>query len=291
MSAFDRFPRIVERLDQLESSEQQVLAAAGVADPCDFIVRFPPFDISLSTYVRRKTRGKTKEPPLLGHVWAHRENQHYLLRRTTEQIHVEHFVLEELLTFELGEILLHDWIELEIQDGMQTRVLHLDFNAVGLQWIAPLVNNLRSRTHHASIEYPPHLESDIAQFPYKWQMLAHMHARVYGEAADNLVYVPSIPPRWLRRTGREGKLALRMPQHIVLVREPLVTYPHGWIAKSCLRSDVQHAAVVTTEQTAVLELTLGSHAFKWQIEMPRAQAEALAALSNELTVSAAVAVS
>lgn len=291
MGALDRFPRVVERLDELESSEQQSLAAAGVGEPCDFIVRFPPFDISLRRYVRRETRSKTKAPPLLGHVWARRGNQHYLLWRTTEQIRVEYFLLQEILTFELGEILLHDWIELEIQDGTQTRVLHVDFNAVGLQWIEPLVNNLRSRTHDGSTDFPPHLESDITQFPYKWQMLAHMHARVYGEAPDNLVYVPSVPPRWLRRTGREGKLAMRMTQHVVLVREPLVTYPYGWITKSCLRSNVQRASVVTTEQTAVLELTLGIHNFRWQIEMPRAQADVLAALGSGLTTPAAFAVS
>ncbi|MBI4675439.1 MAG: hypothetical protein HY741_27660 [Chloroflexi bacterium] len=291
MGAFDRFPRVVERLEQLEAPEQQALGAAAEQSAFDFIARFPPFDLSLSQYARRRTRGKRPEPPLLAQIWARQQNRLYVLRRTTEQLRVEPFVLEDILTFELGEILLHDWIELEIQAGTQTRSLHVDFNAVGLDWIQSLVNELRVRVSDAAPNDSPQMEAQIAQFPYKWQMLAHKHAHVYGELARILVYEPSISPRWFGRSGREGKLGMFMPQHVVLVREPLESYPYGWITKSCVRSKVQSARVTTTEQTAALELTLGAHDFKWQIEMTRAYADALQVMANELHTAGAFAVS
>lgn len=284
MGAFDRFPRVLKQIQDLDPPEAQALADALGTAPPDFMARFPPFDLALSEYAARQKRGKRQDLTLLGHVWALRGDEHFILRHTTQELTVERIAQADILTFTLGAVLLHDWIELEVQGRAQTPFVHLDFNAVGLDWIEPIVNHLRVR-REAKPHYAPQLEAQIEALPYKWQTLSYTHAREFGQAAQQLLYEPSVPPRWLRRSGREGKFILLMPQHFVLVREPLECYPYGYITKSCLRSNIRHARVATTEQTAALELALGADDCLWRIELPRKHTDALQTLAEQLNQS------
>lgn len=279
-SALDRFPRVIAQIQELEPTEQHALEKVCGDGAFDFIARFPPFDMTLSDYARARRRVRD-ETALSPQVWARQENQFFVLQQSSGKVRVQVIARDDILTFELGEVLLHDWLELAYTRENETRVAHVDFNAVGLDWIKPFVASLR-RVHESASDAASTLEFQNTPLPYKWQTIIKIQAKAFNAEARLCAYEPSAPRRWFWQGGREGKLVLLMPQHIVVVREPLEIYPHGWITKSCVRSHIRDARVLLTEQSAILELTLGAREVKFSIELPRTHAETLTQMAQEL---------
>ena len=283
-SAFDRFPRVVEHIQELEPMEQHALEKVCGAGAFDFIARFPPFDLTLSEYVRARRRNTRAEASLSPQVWAQQGNRFFVLQHVSGAARVQVIARDDILTFELGEVLLHDWLELVYAHADETRVVHVDFNAAGLDWLKPLVSSLRQRVQNTDSEAASIFEASSAPLAYKWQTILQIETKVFNETAMLCAFEPSAPRRWFWQNGREGKLVLLMPQHIVVAREPLEIYPYGWITKSCVRSQIRDARVLLTEQSAILELTLGARALKIPIELPRAHAETLTRMANALVI-------
>ncbi len=282
MCAFDRFPRVVERIQELEPMEQHALEKVCGDGAFDFIARFPPFDLTLSEYVRAGRRRTRDEASLSPQVWAQQGNRFFVLQQLSGEARVQVIARDDLLTFEIGEVLLHDWLELAYAHANETRIVHIDFNAVGLDWLKPFIASLRERVQNTNSETASNLESQIAPLPYKWQTIMQIQAKAFNETAVSCAHEPSAPRRWFWQGGREGKLVLLMPQHLVVVREPLEIYPHGWITKSCVRSHIRDARLLLTEQSAILELTLGARELKFPIELPRAHADTLTQMAQEI---------
>ncbi len=280
--AFDRFPRVVGRVQELEPEEQHALENMCGDDAFDFIARFPPFDMTLSEYARAQRRRALDEASLSPQVWARQGNRFFVLQHVSGTTRVQVIARDDILTFELGEVLLHDWLELAFTHENETRVVHVDFNAVGLDWLKPLVASLRQRVQNTGSEAASTPDASSAPLPYKWQTILQIETKVFNETALMCAFEPSAPRRWVWQHGREGKLVLLMPQHVVVVREPLEIYPYGWITKSCVRSQIRDARVVLAEQSAILELSLGARKLKFPIELPRPHAETLAQMAQEL---------
>ena len=106
MSAFDRFPRIIKEIEGLPEREQHAWRALMPQGGFETIVFFPPFDASLG---RRPVceQNATKLAKPRAQIWAHKGRQLLVLRDVQDTISVELIALESILTFELGEILLH----------------------------------------------------------------------------------------------------------------------------------------------------------------------------------------
>lgn len=287
MGAFDRFPRIVERLDELDAEEQRALRT--VASPNEFatIVFFPTFDVSLSRLPGRWWQSaKGQNVP---QIWACRGQELFLLKHLGGTITVEQLALADLLTFELGEILLHSWIELASQNRDQLRITHVNFNSVGLEWIHPLIETVRGGVAPPISNKPAHLaprvQVQMQELAYKWENILYAQAKASDDTVLAIAHEPSVPPRWFWRQGREGYLLMLTEERVIKVTEPLDSYPYGKIATWVHRSRIRDVQFETTEKLATLELTLDGHAALMRVQMTRRHADALQAIANEINSS------
>jgi hypothetical protein len=109
MSAFDRFLRVVEDMQELSEPEQYALADAAKHDEFETMVFFSPLDSALQrrALARRAVPGES-EP---AQIWAYQEQQLFILRQTTLPLTVAVIPLDHIVTFEYGEILLSRKIE------------------------------------------------------------------------------------------------------------------------------------------------------------------------------------
>lgn len=285
MDPYDRFPRIIKQIQDLQELEQQTLRAAAIQGEFEVIVFFPPFGAPpRKRPMRWRKPSKQDKPPV--QIWAYQARQLIVLRHLPDKIIVERVPLDRIHSFELGEVLLYGWITLEYDDGVETRTTHVDFNTVGLLWIGQFVETLRGQTALATTEplvpLAPQVRTQFTHLPNKWRFIVSEQARAGGETVSAIAYEPSVAPGFFRRTGREGHLLILTPTRLIKVTEPLEFYPYGKVATWYLRSRIREIHFDETDTGAQFELTFGAHDAPLRIETTRVHSKEWRALADEL---------
>jgi hypothetical protein len=288
MGSFDRFPRLFQSVTELEPPAQDALRSVAASDAFDLLIRFPPFLDRVKTQNPFAWFHPPRPAPSTTQLWGWQGDRIFITQSPPHSPAVETIPLAKLLTFELGVILLHAWIEVVYDATNQARRVHVDFNAVGLEWIDPLIQTLRRAgmqgTAPPSAAAPP--EELIAPLSYKWQNIVRSW-RVPGDVLSALIHEPSIAPGWFGRRGREGHILALATQHLLWLREPLDGYPYGYVTLACLRSQIHRARVLAANESAALELTFGSHDYVLLWEMGQALTPALQTTADTLNAACA----
>ena len=285
MSAFDRYPRVINQIEELPEREQHALQTVMPQGGCEGIVFFPPFDNSLSRLpVGRHKAAEADEPH--AQIWAYKGRQLCVLAAEHDTISGKLVALDNILTFELGEILLHSWIELKANSANETCTTRVEFNSVGMRWLEPLIEMLRGQCSHAisetPVQFPPELQAQITRLPYKWKVILRDELGATGEPLIAFAYEPSVPRRLFWRGGREGHLLILTPKRFVKITEPLESYPHGKVATWYLRAGVQAVSFDTTDRGARLDITFAAPIPPLQIEMRQNHVQELQAVADGL---------
>lgn len=291
--SLDQFPYPVEQIAQLNTAVQQALASQMHQLVVKSILVIPPFQLTGRRQAARPTRrfdwlcgtsqpSRTPEWTLLltaeRLVAAARDT-------STANVEVTLIPLASLIAFEWGSILLYSWIDLVWADPA-LRHTRIEFNAVGEEYLRPLLATLRratlDRTPPVVDQRTPLTDDQIWALPMKFANMLN-HALLPDEHVYTMCFEPTLRPKWLRRHSREGWLWAVTNRHGLFIREPRESYPYGVVYTFCPRGEIREARLVETERAVELHLTVGAAGFEVTGIFPPARATELAASLQPLT--------
>ena len=172
--------------------------------------------------------------------------------------------LEEILSLEMGFVLLNAWFEVAWAQAGQPARLRVHFNAVSRDFFEDLCARMREgiRLLDSAIPHSQVGQGFLADLPYKFQSLIPHHLLLPGECIQAVVFRPAIWERRrlfpVRRTA--PRLALvRTDASLILAHEALsqTENDHSWVGQMLPRRAICSAVLRGEPPREELILSLG----------------------------------
>ena len=181
--------------------------------------------------------------------------------------------IADILSFEMGKILLHAWVEWTFPCQGRADRTRIYFNAVGERMFKEALEYMRQ---NVTTGYAPqgnrHLEY-LSDLPFKFMNIISHHLLLPDEQVQAAVYQPAV---WmtrfrLLRHQRSAAMALVLTdRHVLIAEEELTGRPDSWglITRFLPRSRIQRVALEQEQAGLWLRLTLKHQGVEQQVRIP-----------------------
>jgi hypothetical protein len=196
--------------------------------------------------------------------------------------------IADMLSFELGKILLRAWVEWTFPSQGRVEHTRIYFNAVSERIFKEALEYMRRNVAAGCAPSANRCLEYLADLPYKFKNIISHQLLLPDEQVQAAIYQPFTwaPRLYLLRHQQSAAMALVLTdRHVLIAEEEMTGRPDncGLIARFLPRSRIQHVALEQEQARSVLRLTLAHQGAEQQVRIPfeagaQAQLDKLAAL-------------